>query len=329
MGAEHLSEDQLMLLPLEKCLEPKSRGGLCGLQNLGNTCFMNSVIQCLANTEPLAKFFIFGCYQDHINKRNALGTRGRLAQAFNELLTDMYVGAQGYVSPWEVKNVIARRAVQFQGFAQHDSQEMLSFLLETLHEDINDVSVKPYVEHKDFDGRSDAEVSQEYWEGFKKRDKSLLVDLFYGQLKSRVQCTVCSKISISFDPFNMLSVPIPHTKEVKLPVKFFPLNPTQQPLEFVFSVNDFVSAQEIRSKIIDSLGPDGKNLQLFICRVKDKSAIEIVGKEKMISTKMDKGTEICVYERMQIPESNKNDEFMLLEIKIYQYKRSWMFMSSV
>lgn len=63
---------------------------------------------------------------------------------------------------------------------------MLSFLLETLHEDLNDVTSKPYIEHKDFDGRKDDEVSREYWEGFKRRDKSIFIDLFYGQLKSRV-----------------------------------------------------------------------------------------------------------------------------------------------
>lgn len=57
---------------------------------------------------------------------------------------------------------------------------MLSFLLETLHEDLNDVMKKPYVEYKDSDERPDAEVSSEYWEGFRSREKSLLVDLFYG-----------------------------------------------------------------------------------------------------------------------------------------------------
>jgi hypothetical protein len=47
----------------------------------------------------------------------------------------------------------------------------------------------------------------------------------------------------------------------------------------------------------------------------------------MFSTKQDKGFEICVFERIAIPDDNKN--FMLLELKIFQYKRSWMFMSSV
>ena len=74
---------------------------------------MNSVIQCLSNTEPLAKFFLFNCYSNHINERNPLGTRGKLAVAFAELLSELYIEDAPYVAPWDVKNIIARRAVQF------------------------------------------------------------------------------------------------------------------------------------------------------------------------------------------------------------------------
>lgn len=106
---------------------------------------------------------------------------------------------------------------------------MLSFLLETLHEDLNDVTKKPYIEYKDLGNRKDEEVSQEYWEGFKQREKSIFVDLFYGQLKSRVQCTVCGKISISFDPFNMLSLPIPQIKESSVSIKYIPYSIEENP----------------------------------------------------------------------------------------------------
>lgn len=141
---------------------------------------MNSVLQCLSNTEPLVKFFLFEIYLRQINTRNTLGTRGRLAVAFAELLNDVWTGTRRYQAPWDVKTWVSRKAVQFQGFAQHDSQEMLSVLLETMHEDLNAVTKKPYVEMKDSAGRPDQIVAAEFWNALKQRDDSIFVKLFYG-----------------------------------------------------------------------------------------------------------------------------------------------------
>lgn len=99
----------------------------------------------------------------------------------------------------------------------------------------------------------DHEVSEEYWEGFKRREKSIFVDLFYGQLKSRVQCTQCNKISITFDPFNMLSVPVPVNTDFQLTVKYFPLSLAEQPKEFSMNVAEYVTLSEIKQKILDGL----------------------------------------------------------------------------
>ena len=74
---------------------------------------MNSVLQCLANTEPIVKFFLSESYDAHINRKNPLGTKGKLALAFHDMLSEIYNGEDSYTAPWDVKNIIARRAVQF------------------------------------------------------------------------------------------------------------------------------------------------------------------------------------------------------------------------
>lgn len=61
---------------------------------------------------------------------------------------------------------IAKYAPRFNGFQQQDSQELLAFLLDGLHEDLNRVHEKPYVELKDSNGRPDWEVASEVREYF-------------------------------------------------------------------------------------------------------------------------------------------------------------------
>ena len=210
---------------------------------------MNSALQCLVNTEPLTKYFLFEVYLLHINKRNTYGTKGELAKSFGRLIDELFVTGNRSFSPWELKMVISRKAPQFSGFSQHDSQEVLSFLLEILHEDINEVSKKPYVEYKDSNGRSDEEISTEYWNGLHQRERSILIDLFYGQLKSRVRCTQCDHESLTFDPFNMLSIPIPTKKSNTFSIKYIPYDTGKAPVEFLMNVGNSVMFDEVRAKI--------------------------------------------------------------------------------
>lgn len=71
---------------------------------------MNSVLQCLANTEPLVKYFMLGVYQFHINSKNNYGTKGKLAIAFAELVQELYMGKNRSVAPWDMKKVISYKA---------------------------------------------------------------------------------------------------------------------------------------------------------------------------------------------------------------------------
>jgi ubiquitin carboxyl-terminal hydrolase 6/32 len=52
--------------------------------------------------------------------------------------------------------------------------------LDLLHEDLNRVTKKPYIEMIDKPGRPDKEVADEFWDNFLARNKSIIVDLMYG-----------------------------------------------------------------------------------------------------------------------------------------------------
>ncbi|XP_006592791.1 ubiquitin carboxyl-terminal hydrolase 8 isoform X2 [Glycine max] len=184
--------------------------GLTGLQNLGNTCFMNSSLQCLAHTPKLVDYFLED-YIREINHDNPLGMNGEIALAFGDLLRKLWAPGASPVSPRIFKSKLARFAPQFSGFNQHDSQELLAFLLDGLHEDLNRVKCKPYIEVKDGDGRRDEEVADEYWHNHLARNDSVIVDVCQGQYKSTLVCPVCRKVSVTFDPFMYLSLPLPST----------------------------------------------------------------------------------------------------------------------
>ena len=66
------------------------REGLAGLSNLGNTCFMNSSLQCLSHAAPLMRYFLTSRFLDDVNRTNLLGLKGELADGFASLLRSLW-----------------------------------------------------------------------------------------------------------------------------------------------------------------------------------------------------------------------------------------------
>ncbi|XP_057536456.1 ubiquitin carboxyl-terminal hydrolase 8 [Amaranthus tricolor] len=209
--------------------------GLTGLQNLGNTCFMNSALQCLAHTPKLVDYF-HGDYNKEINHSNPLGMDGEIALAFGDLIRKLWAPGATPVAPRTFKSKLSRFAPQFSGFNQHDSQELLAFLLDGLHEDLNRVKLKPYVEAKDGDGRPDEDIADEYWRNHLARNDSIIVDICQGQYRSTLVCPICKKVSITFDPFMYLSLPLPSTSMRTMTLTILNTDGTSGPVVVTVSV---------------------------------------------------------------------------------------------
>ncbi|XP_044260745.1 ubiquitin carboxyl-terminal hydrolase 21 isoform X1 [Tribolium madens] len=190
---------------------PIKTQGLNGLKNIGNTCFMNSVIQCLSNTKTLLEYLLQDHYVNDINTTTS-AMKGALIKAFAEVIKKLWSqeASDRVVNTSSLKSQIQRFAPRFIGYAQQDAQEFLRYLLEGLHEDVNRVKEKPKPILTEIDEKlTDSEKSSESWNRYLRMDNSKIVDYFVGQLKSTLKCTHCGHCSVTFDPFWDLSLPIP------------------------------------------------------------------------------------------------------------------------
>ncbi|KAI9792202.1 MAG: CSN-associated deubiquitinating enzyme Ubp12 [Peltula sp. TS41687] len=204
--------------------------GTCGLTNLGNTCYMNSAIQCVRSVEELTQYFRAGKFKEELNPSNKLSRNGDVAKAYANLLDQMYAPTSPTsVTPRNFKNIIGRYGAAFSGCGQQDSQEFLGFLLDGLQEDLNRIQQKSYIGNPDSTDEMVTNpvalraLADKCWDIYKACNDSVIVDLFAGTYKSTLVCLVCEKVSITFDPFTNLTLQLPIENVWSRDIFYFPL----------------------------------------------------------------------------------------------------------
>lgn len=175
-----------------------------GLRNIGNTCFMNSILQCVLLSPGLTEWMItkFQASQKHRSTP--------LSNSFFDLLSTVRrANGAGSVTPSDLKTQVSRTVSQFSGFGQQDAQEFLRFLLDRMHDELNRVTVKPKYQEMKFEKHPVGEQSEKWAQYYRQRDDSIMTDLFEGQLMSRVGCLSCNHQTYAFDNFLDLSIDFP------------------------------------------------------------------------------------------------------------------------
>eukprot|EP01029_Cantina_marsupialis_P026504 TRINITY_DN7151_c0_g2_i1.p1 TRINITY_DN7151_c0_g2~~TRINITY_DN7151_c0_g2_i1.p1 ORF type:complete len:1651 (-),score=581.40 TRINITY_DN7151_c0_g2_i1:343-5295(-) len=225
----------------------------CGLQNLGNTCFFNSSLQCLRAVRPLTDYFTNERLYEfdlRVGSSNKRGTGGRLAAFYAELLQIMESGGRTSYAPRKLKHTIGQVQPQFEGYEQHDAQELLAFFLDRLHEDLNRVHNKTYIEQPDSDGRPDNLVAGEWWNNHICRDNSIVTALFTGQFKSDLVCQTCSKQSSRFETFDLLAISLPEPTDRVVTLTLFFEHHIRRPLIMAVKVPRDGTMMDIKRAIV-------------------------------------------------------------------------------
>lgn len=299
--------------------------GSVGLSNLGNTCYMNSALQCVRSVEELTLYFLDDKWRPDLNTDNPLGHNGAVAKSYASLLKDMYApNSLSSFAPRNFKNVIGKYGPSFSGWQQQDSQEFLLFLLDGLQEDLNRVQKKPYVEKPDstdemvHDPVALQQMADKCWDIYKARSDSVITDLFAGMYKSTVICPVCDKVSIIFDPFNNLTLQLPIESLWSKPIFFFPLQGT--PISVAVDIDKNASFTALKEYVASKFqGADAK--QMVVVEIYKNKFYKFFGDKTSISDEhIVDADQIAIYEIEAKPTNYPPPKKKSSGFKMYNYR---------
>ena len=187
-----------------------------GLINFSVTCYMNATIQCLLATIPLSQRFLDNRWRNDIQK-NWKGSNGVMPEIFATLLRTLWRNDVTAVRPTSLRKFCARLNPEWGVDRQQDAKEFFDFLIDCLHEDLNQNwernPLKPLTAEQEMVRESMAknEVSKTEWKRYAHREFSFISGLFAGQHASMLRCTTCRNTSTTYEAFYSISVEIPRS----------------------------------------------------------------------------------------------------------------------
>ena len=174
--------------------------GLTGLENIGATCYMNATLQCFSNVPR---------FRDEIlNLRNKKSNDEILSYSLREVFQNLWENKEiKYYAPYNFKKLISEMNPLFKGIAANDSKDLILFILETIHRELNEKQnanpLQNNVNNLNFMSVFNGFVSE-----YTNNNESIVSEEFYGYFVSVMKCCYCNVTTYNVQITNILFFPL-------------------------------------------------------------------------------------------------------------------------
>jgi len=191
---------------------PKKYPHKVGLQNLGQTCYMNSSLQCLFNIESLSEKLL--------SKYLSLNLKTQpLTCAYTTLLFELTNTTSKYIDPTIFKTAVGELNPLFHGNAASDSKDLIFFIIERLHQELKIITTNqiPQMNYYQLELiAKNNELSLSNFINDLKNNNSCIFDTFYGINKIIMKCNHCNTTKYSYQSFNLIAFILKKVKGDKM-----------------------------------------------------------------------------------------------------------------
>lgn len=172
-----------------------------GIFNIGATCYMNSLIQCLVHCQSFVTFVAM-----HAPRHQTSPILTALASILREM-------GERTTNPLQLATVLQSK-LDIEVFTQNDITELMCLFLDHLNREVcSDISAKTMsaierTPYKDVPYDRHRRRCDEDWGRKVGKEFSDLVPMFYGQQVCQVTCGTCKKLWHNYEVFQQLTLPI-------------------------------------------------------------------------------------------------------------------------
>jgi ubiquitin carboxyl-terminal hydrolase 8 len=186
-----------------------------GIQNIGQTCYMNATLQALSNIVELSKPLLKKFEQKSFDIENQI-----LAAAYSSLLYELFYPKDNkkYISPNIFKEIIGELNPLFKGMHAADAKDLIFFIIERMNKELNPIKETPNpqinFEEQEKLSLNENVMLQSFLNDFRATNNTIITKIFYGVTRSIMKCLQCNTTKYSFQTFNLLIFQLKKIKEM-------------------------------------------------------------------------------------------------------------------